>query len=407
MEALDLTALRNHKFPLLRADLPSESLSVLFPLTEDDCEPGEFQKVQDLKATLELDGEEHMVLRFLRARDGEMEQAKSMLEDHLAWRAEKGIDSIFDGDQSWLPTALMAYMPSGVCGHARNGCPIMWTSIPDLNQTCRIVDKATFLRYQNMMDEYREKVVIKAASIAAGRAIDKTVTVMDLANLSWATYNKPFHQWFSAANSVRETQRPESLSKVIVINAPSLVASVLWPITKQALAEKTRQKVQILGTDYYSALSEIIAPENIPQKLGGEMDDALFEKTVPAIRDIPESLFIEGKPAEELTEVTVGRASTLQVDLDVEVAGSTISWEFKTNDYDIGFGVYRKALGSGRLKKAEMMEVVQDEKKDSHVHPEEGSLVVDEAGTYVLRWDNTYSWTRSKTLLYDCNITAP
>ena len=78
---------------------------VLFPLTEDDCEPGEFQKVQDLKATLELDGEEHMVLRshhpsrprpvsvrsrFLRARDGEMEQAKSMLEDHLAWRAEKG-----------------------------------------------------------------------------------------------------------------------------------------------------------------------------------------------------------------------------------------------------------------------------------------------------------------------------
>ena len=50
-----------------------------------------------------------------------------------------------------------------------------------------------------------------------------------------------------------------------------------------------------------------------------------------------------------------------------------------TEDNDIGFGVFKRTTDE-RQKKGDMIEVVKSERVDSHLIPEEGSVMIDEPG---------------------------
>ena len=64
------------------------------------------------------------------------------------------------------------------------------------------------------------------------------------------------------------------MEKVFIINAPMVFRGV-WTIVRPWLAERTVKKVSILGTDYYSTLSEVVDAENLPSFLGGQLDSPL------------------------------------------------------------------------------------------------------------------------------------
>jgi len=54
-----------------------------------------------------------------------------------------------------------------------------------------------------------------------------------------------------------------------VINAQWFFRGI-WKVAKGFLDERTRQKVQVLGSDYLSSLLEVIDEENLPLFLGGK-----------------------------------------------------------------------------------------------------------------------------------------
>lgn len=58
---------------------------------------------------------------------------------------------------------------------------------------------------------------------------------------------------------------------------------------------------------------------------------------------------------------------------------SSFRWQFTTDDYDIGFGVFKKNTGV-RLKSGEMEEVLVSQRVNSHFIPEDGSLCCREKG---------------------------
>ncbi len=55
-------------------------------------------------------------------------------------------------------------------------------------------------------------------------------------------------------------------------------------------------------------------------------------------------------------------------------------WQFMSEGNDIGFGVFRRTADE-RQKAGEMVEVVTSERVNSHMVPEDGSIVCDTPGT--------------------------
>ncbi len=83
----------------------------------------------------------------------------------------------------------------------------------------------------------------------------------------------------------------------------------------------------------------------------------------------------------------------------VENTGSVLHWYFKTENHDIGFGMYFKAIDN-KLK-----EIIAMDKRESHLIAQDGSYTCNKKGIYVITFDNSYSWTRNKKLYYQVDVT--
>lgn len=69
--------------------------------------------------------------------------------------------------------------------------------------------------------------------------------------------------------SIGQDNYPEILGKMFIINAP-WAFHALWTVFKHFVDEKTRNKINILGSSYKKELLECIDEENLPDFLGGK-----------------------------------------------------------------------------------------------------------------------------------------
>lgn len=103
------------------------------------------------------------------------------------------------------------------------------------------------------------------------------------------------------------------------------------------------------------------------------------------------------------TTVSVDRRSCHEVPVHVKEPGSRLCWQFETEEHDIGFSV---SLTTGDGTQEELV-VRAWERADSHMRPRDGSLLCVDPGTYVLKFDNTFSSYRSKKLTYTFSVLPP
>ncbi|XP_048363083.1 Golgi resident protein GCP60 [Sphaerodactylus townsendi] len=128
--------------------------------------------------------------------------------------------------------------------------------------------------------------------------------------------------------------------------------------------------------------------------------------------------------------ITVGRGEVVTVRVPTHEEGSYLFWEFATDSYDIGFGVYfewtdspntavsvhvsessedededeENASSEEKAKKsankAQLDEIVPVYRRDCHEEVYAGSHQYPGKGVYLLKFDNSYSLWRSKTVYY-------
>ena len=169
-------------------------------------------------------------------------------------------------------------------------------------------------------------------------------------------------------------------------------------------------QVLILGGPALEALTPYIDPSELPPFLGGKCNTGLCAtggRLTLTDYTVPEAMYRSTKIEGNLHEETIGRGSSFQLDIAVDEAGSTIAWEFSTVGYDLEFGVFWKAKDAGKLSASEMEVVQENERVSSHLCNQIGGVTCSKPGTYVLRWSNTFSWTRSKQLRYSTEVLAP
>lgn len=105
------------------------------------------------------------------------------------------------------------------------------------------------MKYYMQSYETLLKRIFPACSVAAGRRIEQTCSILDLKGASMGMMSKQVYSFIKIATSVAQDNYPEMLGKMFIINAPMLFSGI-WACIKPWVDEKTRAKVSIIGSDY-------------------------------------------------------------------------------------------------------------------------------------------------------------
>lgn len=116
-------------------------------------------------------------------------------------------------------------------------------------------------------------------------------------------------------------------------------------------------------------------------------DPKFIEAFQNALRGSPESYAVVGS----------GESLTVRVPMPSQ-RRTQILWQFNTEARDIAFGVdFERKLADGS---EEVTTILPSTRVNSHLEVVTGSHISDQEGTWLLKFDNTFSYFRSKPLFY-------
>uniref|UniRef100_A0A8C1VFQ5 GOLD domain-containing protein n=1 Tax=Cyprinus carpio TaxID=7962 RepID=A0A8C1VFQ5_CYPCA len=139
--------------------------------------------------------------------------------------------------------------------------------------------------------------------------------------------------------------------------------------------------------------------------------------TRPQIKEFKEKLMHD-----QDSVITVGRGEVLTLRVPTHQDGSHLFWEFATDHYDIGFGLYfewkdmtmpastettetkeEQVEGEKQTEQGQcplVHEIVPVSRRDSHEEVYAGSHQYPGQGVHLLKFDNSYSLWRPKVVYY-------
>ena len=255
--------------------------------------------------------------RFLVATSFRAAEAAKMYADALAWRAERRIDAMRDA----LVEANPAFFGGGAAGlqmpHIHAVDTLMMKARPRTWYRAHQEEAAggekgsAVTRYEPLLDKGGNLVYIEVPSAfdaaamcemedeyldAEFRAHELLQLVIDELSRRQGRMCLIFRvldlHGFSLSGSLfasAEVKRSEALVKQVgkevkdayptttfknfLVNAPA--ASFAGPLVAALVPKRSRDKTVIKGADYAPELHKWIEPANLPQKLGGSLDDGL------------------------------------------------------------------------------------------------------------------------------------
>uniref|UniRef100_A0A8C3QPW4 SEC14-like protein 1 n=1 Tax=Cyanoderma ruficeps TaxID=181631 RepID=A0A8C3QPW4_9PASS len=289
--------------------------------------------------------DEH-ILRFLRARDFNIDKAREILCQSLTWRKQHQVDYILD---TWNPPqVLQDYYAGGWHHHDKDGRPLYVLRLGqmDTKGLVRALGEEALLRYVLSINEEGLRRCEENTKVF-GRPISSWTCLVDLEGLNMRHLWRPGVKALLRIIEVVEANYPETLGRLLILRAPR-VFPVLWTLVSPFIDDNTRKKFLIYaGNDYQGpgGLLDYIDKEIIPDFLGGE---CMCE--VPEGGLVPKSLY---RTAEELenediklwTETIYQSASVFkgaphEVLIQIVDASSVITWDFDVCKGDIVFNIF-------------------------------------------------------------------
>ncbi|KAK1430907.1 hypothetical protein QVD17_14015 [Tagetes erecta] len=201
------------------------------------------------------------MIRFLKARDGNISKAHSMLVDCLKWRTENEIDKILS--KPIIPAEFYRSLRDsqliGMSGYTKDGRPVIAVGVG-----LSTYDKASIHYYVQshiQINEYRDRVILPSATKKFERHISTCVKVLDMTGLKLSHLNQI--KLLTVISGIDDLNYPEKTDTYYIVNAP-YVFSACWKVVKPLLQERTRKKVQVLSGCGRDDLLKIMDYESLP-----------------------------------------------------------------------------------------------------------------------------------------------
>ncbi|KAG8195975.1 hypothetical protein JTE90_028949 [Oedothorax gibbosus] len=385
----------------------------------EELSKAEQKAFDELKARIANDLNEEMkkdtnlFIRFLRARDFNVDLAEAMLRNHLTWRKTFQVDSILT---SYVPDEVpVKYIPIARMGFDKDGCPVIYFAFGNMDGKgiLKCVTKNSCVKSVVKLFE-EDLVAMKNQSIKLGKPIEHWSYILNFEdyNFSKATHKGTIEALISLF-VIYESNYPERLKGAYIINA-SIYFNMIFQIIKPLLSGTTLKKVRIYGKDgWQEDVSKLMHPQDLPAFLGGKKTDPDGNKMCNTIVKhgaiVPSEYYqtkntISLKHQPDVKKLNVSRMSKTHLPFIVSEKGSFIEWEFETESRDIEFGVF---YAESDKNNAEIVEVVPKQRIETHLNSEVGVFQCDKAGIYTLTFDNSYSWIFQKEIYYRAAVIHP
>ncbi|XVE80643.1 hypothetical protein DITRI_Ditri14bG0155600 [Diplodiscus trichospermus] len=213
----------------------------------------------------------HTLLRFLKARDFNIEKTIHMWEEMLKWRKEFGTDTILEDFEFEELEEVLQYYPQGYHGVDKEGRPVYIERLGKAHPSrlMRITTVDRYLKYH--VQEFERALLEKfpACSIAAKRQICSTTTILDVQGLGIKNFSRTAANLLSAMTKIDNSYYPETLHRMYIVNAGPGFKKMLWPAAQKFLDAKTIGKINVLEPKSLGKLLEIIDASQLPDFLGG------------------------------------------------------------------------------------------------------------------------------------------
>uniref|UniRef100_A0A8B9NCV6 SEC14-like protein 2 n=1 Tax=Accipiter nisus TaxID=211598 RepID=A0A8B9NCV6_9AVES len=338
------------------------------------------ENLQDVLPSLPSQ-DDYFLLKWLRARCFDLPKSEAMLRKHLEVRKHMDADNII----AWeAPEVIRKYMSGGMCGYDREGSPIWYDIIGPLDAKGLLFSAS---KQDLLKNKFRDCEVLRREceqqSKKLGKKIEMVMMVYDCEGLGLKHLWKPAVDTYGELLSMFEENYPESLKRLFIVKA-----------------------------NWKEVLQKYIDPDQIPVEYGGTLTDPDGDpKCSSKINyggDVPQHYYVRDQLAQQYEHtVVVNRGSSHQVEYEILFPGCVLRWQFRSEGADVGFGVYLKTKIGERQRAGEMTEVYPNQRYNSHMVPEDGSLTCSTPGIYVLRFDNTYSYLHSKKVSYSVEVLLP
>ncbi|KAL1140341.1 hypothetical protein AAG570_000273, partial [Ranatra chinensis] len=344
------------------------------------------------------------LLRFLRARDFNVEKARGLLLESLNWRKKHAVDKVLS--EYITPQVVLDYFPGGWHHHDKDGRPLYLLRLGqmDVKGLLKSIGEDGLLKLTMHVCEEGLRLT-EEATLNEGKPISTWCLLVDLEGLNMRHLWRPGVRALLRIIEIVEANYPETLGRVLIIRAPR-VFPILWTLVSTFIDDVTRTKFLFYGGNDYQepgGLIDYIPQEYVPDFLEGPCKTKVQEGGL-----VPKSLYLtESELAKEgghMTDDSIYQSVSLakghihEVPIHIEESGSVITWDFDVMRQDITFTVYRSVLppklnattssegdvrqNSGERVKVENSVMCRDGESI------QGSHVTLSSGLYMLHWQH-------------------
>ncbi|XP_054850894.1 SEC14-like protein 5 [Eublepharis macularius] len=290
--------------------------------------------------------DEH-ILRFLRARDFNIDKAREMLCQSLTWRKQYQVDYIL---QTWRPPSLLEeYYTGGWHYQDRDGRPlyILRLGQMDTKGLVKALGEESLLRHVLSINEEGQKRCEENTNLF-GRPITSWTCLVDLDGLNMRHLWRPGVKALLRIIEVVEDNYPETLGRLLIVRAPR-VFPVLWTLVSPFINENTRQKFLIYSGNNYQGpggLVDYLDKDVIPDFLGGEC-----VCNVPEGGLVPKSLYQTDEEPETSDHIrlwtetiyhsaSIFKGAPHEIVVEILEGESVITWDFDILKGDVAFSLF-------------------------------------------------------------------
>jgi len=191
--------------------------------------------------TKELHQEEATLLRFLRARDHNVDKAEDMLRKSLEWRKHHEISTILKWN---MPAFLDECLPFEFRGVDNKGGPVAWLPLGrwrgrhlvegGKKQDCL---RAAYYLFELCLHHVREN----------GNRPTFVIFGMEQLSFYQISHYETMQTFFYGFQQL-EMNYPEILRKLYVVNAPWIFATA-FAFVKPVMSPRTLAKIEVYGSD--------------------------------------------------------------------------------------------------------------------------------------------------------------
>ncbi|ETV98155.1 hypothetical protein, variant [Aphanomyces invadans] len=372
-----------------------ETLADVLPALPANCDASKLQTIR--------------LLRFLRGHKGNVDAAAAKYRANVDLRQKYNLDTIRDNIVLGRMTVqdfphyekIRRYVPAvtayDIEDDSHNVLAFEKVGAVDVHGLMVNVSEAEWLTFA--LHELELRALTLDQRSLEHRTLVCVTVLRDLDGFSLTRLTRPALARLQRTVSLASTCYPESVHKSVFVNTP-WVFYTAWKGIQLWLDDAQRQKTVFLTRgDASGALDVICPPAKRPLLFGGTNERIDLRPTGLLGKDSYALLRENGA-----TEADIRPRDVLTVPFRMN-ANDTLCWEFCVAQYDVDFLVKFRTQGDGGA--VEQSVEGWDKARFVHGQVEAASWTAPSAGVAVLCWDNSFSWTRGKTLCYKASVAKP